>query len=207
MGGAAAAGFGLGFAVAVQVGPIWLLCARTVLRGAFLSGVAIGTGAAVIDTSYAALGVAGVNRALEQGTVRLALGLVGAMVLAFLGARTLWSAFRVRLGGELEAEVATPGRAFLTSLAATASNPLTIASWAAVFSAASAASVVGGWSQTTAFLAGIGCGTFTWFFVLSSALAVGRRRLGRRLIVAADVFSGVALIGFAGLLAWRTAAD
>jgi threonine/homoserine/homoserine lactone efflux protein len=207
MGGAAAAGFGLGFAVAVQVGPIWLLCARTVLRGAFLSGVAIGTGAAVIDTSYAALGVAGVNRALEHGTVRLALGLVGAMVLAFLGARTLWSAFRVRLGGELQAEVATPGRAFLTSLAATASNPLTIASWAAVFSAASAASVVGGWSQTTAFLAGIGCGTFTWFLVLSSALAVGRRRLGLRLIVVADVFSGVALIGFAGLLAWRAAAD
>lgn len=207
MGGAAAAGYGLGFAVAVQVGPIWLLCARTVLRGAFLSGVAIGAGAAVIDTLYAALGVAGVSRALEHGTARLALGLVGAAVLAFLGVRTLWSAFRVRLGGELETEVASPGRAFLTSLAATASNPLTIASWAAVFSAASAASVVGDWPSTAAFLAGIGLGTFSWFFVLSSALAVGRRRLGQRLIVAADVVSGTALIGFAGLLAWRTAED
>jgi putative LysE/RhtB family amino acid efflux pump len=204
MGGAAAAGYGLGFAVAVQVGPIWLLCARTVLRGAFLSGVAIGAGAAVIDTLYASLGVAGVSRALEHGTVRLALGLVGATVLAVLGFRTLWSAFRVRLGGELEAEVASPGPA-LTSLAATASNPLTIASWAAVFSAASAASVVDGWSSTTVFLTGIGFGTFSWFFVLSSALALGRRRLGRRLIVAADVVSGTALIGFAGLLAWRTA--
>ena len=207
MGGAAAAGYALGFAVAVQVGPIWLLCARTVLRGAFLSGVAIGTGAAVIDTLYASLGVAGVSRALEQGAARLALGLVGATVLAFLGARTLWSAFRVRLGGELEAEVASPGRAFLTSLAATASNPLTIASWAAVFSAASAASVVDGWSSTAAFLAGIGFGTFSWFFVLSSVLAVGRRRVGRRLIVVADVISGMALIGFAGALAWRTVED
>jgi putative LysE/RhtB family amino acid efflux pump len=207
MGGAAAAGYGLGFAVAVQVGPIWLLCARTVLRGAFLSGVAIGAGAAVIDTLYASLGVAGVTRALEHGTARLALGLVGAAVLAFLGARTLWTAFRVRLGGELEAEVASPGRAFLTSLAATASNPLTIASWAAVFSAASAASVVSGSASTASFLAGIGFGTFSWFFVLSSALAVGRRRLGQRLIVAADVVSGAALIGFAGLLAWRTAQD
>ena len=207
MSGAAAAGLALGFAVAVQVGPIWLLCARTVLRGAFAAGVAIGAGAAVIDTLYASLGVAGVSRALEHGTARLALGLVGAAVLAFLGVRTLWSAFRVRLGGELQAEVASPWRAFLTSLAATASNPLTIASWAAVFSAASAAAVVHGWPSTAAFLAGIGTGTFTWFLVLSSALAVGRRRLGRRLIALADVVSGVALVGFAGLLAWRAVED
>jgi threonine/homoserine/homoserine lactone efflux protein len=66
------------------------------------------------------------------------LGLAGAAVLALLGLRTLWSAFRVRLGGESADEVATPGRAFLTALAATASNPTTILSWAAVFAAASA---------------------------------------------------------------------
>ena len=64
---------------------------------------------------------------------------MGAAVLVALGLRTLWSAFRVRLGGEHDDEVATPRKAFLTSLAATASNPLTIASWAAVFAAASTA--------------------------------------------------------------------
>ena len=46
------------------------------------------------------------------------------------------SAFRVRLGGESLDEVASPRRAFATALAATASNPLTIASWAAIFAAA-----------------------------------------------------------------------
>ena len=66
---------------------------------------------------------------------------LGAVVLVALGARTLWSAFRVRLGGEADSEVATPRRAFATSLAATASNPLTIASWAAVFAAASTAGI------------------------------------------------------------------
>jgi putative LysE/RhtB family amino acid efflux pump len=66
-------------------------------------------------------------------------GLLGAAVLATLGARTLSSAFRIRMGGEARDELATPRAAFVTALAATASNPLTVASWAAVFAAAGVA--------------------------------------------------------------------
>jgi putative LysE/RhtB family amino acid efflux pump len=49
----------------------------------------------------------------------------------------LWSAWRIRSGNELDVEVATARRAFLVTLGATASNSLTIASWAAIFAAAS----------------------------------------------------------------------
>src|SRR5437773_4434139 len=59
VGTAFAAGFGLGFLVGAQVGPIWLLCLRSTLRDGWRVGVAIGTGAAVVDTLYAALGTAG----------------------------------------------------------------------------------------------------------------------------------------------------
>src|SRR5438105_6134478 len=112
---------------------------RSVLRGRFGVGVAVGGGGAVIDALYAALGAAGASALLQIDAVRLTLGVVGACVLAAIGLRTLHSAFRVRLGGESADEVASPRRAFLTSLGATASNPLTIASWAAAFSAASTA--------------------------------------------------------------------
>ena len=54
MSSAFAAGFGLGILVAAQVGPIWLLCARSVLRGSAQVGIAIGAGAAIIDAFYAA---------------------------------------------------------------------------------------------------------------------------------------------------------
>src|SRR5437763_1299187 len=126
MAAALAAGLGLGILTAAQVGPIWLLCLRSTLRGGFRVGVAIGAGAAVVDMVYAALGVAGASRLLEIDPLRVALGVAGAVVLALLGLRTLWSAFRIRLGGETAEEVASPRRAFLTSLGATASNPLTI---------------------------------------------------------------------------------
>ncbi|MDX6514309.1 MAG: hypothetical protein QOE36_3813, partial [Gaiellaceae bacterium] len=148
MPGAFAAGVGLGFLVAAQVGPIWLLCLRTTLRGSFRAGVAIGAGAAAVDAAYAALGVVGASRLLEIEPLRIALGLVGVAVLAAIALRTLATAFRVRLGAETPEEVAAPRRAFLTSLAATASNPTTILSWAAVFAAASTASAVSGMAQT-----------------------------------------------------------
>ena len=158
-----AAGLGLGFLVAAQVGPIWLLCARSVLRGTASIGIAIGAGAAVIDALYAALGVLGASALLEIDALRITFGVIGAAFLAYLGARTLWSAFRVRLGGEAPEEVSTPRRAFLTSLAATASNPMTIASWAAIFTAASTADLVGSGFTASALVGGVAVGTFAWF--------------------------------------------
>jgi threonine/homoserine/homoserine lactone efflux protein len=201
------AGFGLGFLVAMQVGPIWVFCARSVLRGTAAVGIAIGAGAAIIDALYAGLGVAGASALLEIDTLRIALGLAGAAFLAFLGARTFWSAFRVRLGGESEEEVSSPRRAFLTSLAATASNPMTIASWAAIFTAASTADLVGSGFTASALIAGVAVGTFSWFLALSLGLALARRRVGPRLLVVVDAVSGAILVGFAGLLAWRTVSD
>ena len=61
---------------------------------------------AVVDTLYAAAGAAGAAGLLEIEPLRLAFGLIGAAVLVFLGVRTLVSAFRVRLGGEVPEEVA-----------------------------------------------------------------------------------------------------
>jgi putative LysE/RhtB family amino acid efflux pump len=199
-------GFGLGLFVGAQPGPVSLLCIRTVLRGALGSGIAIGAGAALIDLLYAGLGLAGAASLLEAGALRVAFGITGALVLAAIGARTLWAAFRVRLGGELEDEVASPRRAFATAVAATASNPLTIATWAAIFTAASAAAV--GDAATSAsgaalMLGGVAVGTLTAFTALSVLVALVRDRFGPRLLATVDVVAGTGLLGFAGVLGWR----
>ena len=156
-------GLGFGLLVAAQIGPISLLLIRSVVRGGEVAvGFAIGAGAAVVDTGYAALGIAGAGPVLAHSGLRPVLGIVGAAVIAWLGLRTLWSAFRVRAGGEMEAEVRSPRRAFLTSLAATASNPTTIGSWAAIFAAASAAGVARSAGEAGAMLAGVAVGSLAW---------------------------------------------
>ncbi|MDA8322805.1 MAG: LysE family transporter [Actinomycetota bacterium] len=199
-----ATGFGLGLLVAAQVGPIWLLCARSVLRGRLLTGLGIGLGAALVDTGYAALGVAGVTQLLRITQVRLALGLAGAAVLLAVGARTLWSAFRIRGGSEADEEVISPSRAFRTAAIATASNPLTIVSWTAIFAAASTAAHI---ARTTPaavmLLAGIGFGSFALFAALSVSVSIVRRHVGQRALRLVDAMSGLGIIGFGGLLGWR----
>ena len=198
-----AVGFGLGFFVALQLGPMSLFLMRTTLRAGWLAGLAVGAGIAVVDALYAACGAAGAAPFLVFEPVRLALGLVGAGVLIALGARTLYSAFRVRLGGELDAEVATPRRAFLTSLAGTASNPLTIASWAAIFAAASAAGAAHTPSGAALLVGGVGLGSLAWVSALASGTALARRAIGRRAVRAADTIAGLGLLGFGGALAYN----
>ena len=202
-----AVGFGLGFAVAAQVGPVTLLTVRSVIRGGFAVGLGMAAGVALIDALYAAAGAAGAGAALELDVLGLALGLVGAVVIATIGVRTLWSAFRVRMGGEADEEVATPAQALRTALAATASNPLTILSWAAIFAAASTAEVATGGSASALMVGGVLAGSFAWMAVLAAGLALVRQRVGDRGLRLLDVASGTGILVFAGLLGWRTIAE
>jgi putative LysE/RhtB family amino acid efflux pump len=197
-------GFGLGFVVALQLGPMSLFLIRSTLRGGWKVGLAIGAGIALIDAAYAALGAAGVAPLLLIGPVKVTLGMLGAAVLIVLGVRTLWTAFRIRSGAEGASEVADPRAAFKLSLAGTASNPLTIASWAAVFAAASTA---GAASSPVTLVTGVGLGSLAWGFTLASGTATARRAIGARAIRAADAIAGMALVGFGAALAWRSSHD
>jgi putative LysE/RhtB family amino acid efflux pump len=190
-------GFGLGFFVALQLGPMSLFLVRSTLRGGVLTGLGVGAGIAAVDALYAAAGAAGAAPLLLIDPVRLILGLVGAGVILWLGLRTLWAAWHVRAGLDGDA-AATPWSAFRTSLGATASNPLTILSWAAIFSAAS--------SDTAAvpLVAGVGLGSLAWVSTLAVITAVVRRAIGTRSIRVADGIAGLGLLGFGSVLGWRT---
>ena len=193
-------GFGLGFFVALQLGPLSLYLIRSTLRNGWAVGLAIAAGIAVIDLAYATLGAAGAAPLLAIGPLDVILGLLGAAVLVLLGARTLWSAFRIRLGEG--AQPVSPRRGFLTALSATASNPLTIASWAAIFSAASAAGAAGSVPSAVLLIAGVGLGSLTWDVTLASGTALVGRAAGERLLRVVDLVAGIGLICFGAALAY-----
>ena len=200
-------GFGLGFFVALQLGPMSLLLIRSTLRSGLRVGLAVGAGIAVVDGLYAAAGAAGAAPLLAIDPVRLVLGLVGAGVLLWLGAHTLHSAFRVRVGGEVPAEIATPARAFRTALAGTASNPATIASWAAIFAAASAAGAADSPAGAALLVAGVAAGSLAWVTTLAGGTAAVRRAVGVRAVRVADAVAGLGLLAFGGMLGWTTLRD
>jgi putative LysE/RhtB family amino acid efflux pump len=200
-------GFGLGFFVAVQVGPMTLLLIRTTLRSGWRVGLAIGAGIAVVDGLYAAAGAAGAAPVLAIEPVRVGLGLAGAAILLVLGARTLHAAFRVRAGGEAPGDVATPWKAFSTALAGTASNPATIASWAAIFAGASAAGAASTPGDAVLLVAGVAAGSLACVSALATVTALAGRAVGAGAMRIADAIAGVGLIGYGAVLAYTTAHD
>lgn len=201
------AGVMLGAFVAAQVGPVSLLCIRTATRSGFGPAAAIGAGAATVDVVYAALGVLGAAALIQIEPVGLALGFAGAGVLAWMGVRTLRDAWRIRMGGEATVEVVSATASYRTGLVATASNPLTVVSWAAIFGAAATASVIDSRSAAVALLIGVMVGSAAWFVMLALVASRLGGRLGRRTLFGIDITAGVGLLGFATLLGVRTVHD
>ena len=128
-------GFGLGFCVALQLGPLSLFAIRSTLRSGVAVGLAIGAAVAVIDTLYAAAGAAGAAGLLRSSRCGSRWA-SSARWCCRISARDAVERVPRAASAARGEEVATPRRAFATALGATASNPLTIASWAAVFAAA-----------------------------------------------------------------------
>lgn len=207
MWGALLTGLGIGALAAANVGPIWLLCVRTSARFGWRPGAAIGIGAATVDLAYAVLGALGAAALLQVDALRIGLGLVGAGVLLLLGLRTLRDAWRVRMGAEDEIEVVEPRAALRTGLVATASNPLTILTWGAVFSGAAAADVAAGPASATAFVIGIGVGSLLFHLALSVVAGSLGSRMGTTALRWTDAISGAGLVGFGLLLGVRTVQD
>lgn len=198
-----ALGFALGAFVAAQPGPVTFLTLRAAIRR-YRSGLAVGAGVAIVDLSYAALGVAGAAPLMQLTAFRLTLGMAGAMFLLVIGARTLWNAWRVRAGLETADEILSTPRALATGLAATASNPLTIVSWAAVFAAATPVGATDTTAGAVGLIVGIGLGSFAWSILLAGGARLLLRKAGAVMMAMLDAVVGAVLVGFGGWLGIRT---
>src|SRR4029079_9756585 len=104
---------------------------------------------------------------------------------------------------EVRAERAPPRRAVATWRAATASNPLTIASWAALFAAASVAGAADTPASAVALLVGAGVGSGTTRSATACGGSFARGWAGPRLLRTVDAVAGTGLLGFAGVLGYR----
>jgi putative LysE/RhtB family amino acid efflux pump len=71
-----------------------------------------------------------------------------------------------------------------------------------VFAAASTAGAAA--AGPAPLVAGVGLGSLTLMALLAAGVALARRRVGPRLLRAVDALAGTGLVGFGGLLAFRT---
>ena len=188
-------GFILGFTIAAAVGPISLLVIRRTVAEGRLYGLVSGMGVATADATYgaiAAFGLAAITDVLVNA--RTVLGLVGGVFL-------LWLAWQTVRSTPTEAATAAPTRrrgyagAYLSILALTMANPMTILSFGALFAGLGVTgSATGG---ALVVVLGVLLGSATWWVVLTTVVSLVRTRLTPVWTHRINVASGLVVGAFA----------
>lgn len=192
-------GFILGLSIAAPVGQIGVLCIRRTLAYGRSVGFVSGLGAATADAVYgcvAAFGLTAISAFLvsQQAWMRL----LGGLFLIYLG---------VRIFLEHPAESAAPAdrrgfaSAYFSTFFLTLANPTTILSFAAIFVGLGVVASTGEYLTALALVCGVFIGSATWWFFLSGAISLFRRRLDTGWLVWVNRISGtiLAVLGVASL--------
>lgn len=195
-------GIVLGLSIAAPVGPIGVLCIRRTLSEGRAFGFASGLGAATADALYGAMAAFGLSFvATFLISHEFWLRLIGGLFLCYLGLRTL-----IVRPADASATLRAPsargatglGSAYATTLALTATNPMTILSFVAIFAGLGLSA--GSYLDAGLLVLGVFLGSALWWLVLSGGVSLIRGRLSAAGLRWINVISGLIVLGF-GLLA------
>jgi threonine/homoserine/homoserine lactone efflux protein len=188
----------IGFAMAVPIGPIGVLCIRKTLAEGHARGLIIGLGGAAADSLYgsiAAFGLTFVSDLIsrEQFWVRL----IGGGILLFLGVRTFLAKARDQMLPFVKKGLLG---SFVSVFILALTNPVTVFAFIAVFAA------FGLGHQMTVISAyilvvGIFAGSLLWFLTLGFVATSFRKKLNRSGLRWVNRVAGVLLI-LSGLAAF-----
>ncbi|HEU5329205.1 MAG TPA: LysE family transporter [Thermomicrobiales bacterium] len=189
-------GLAIGLSIAAPVGPIGVLCIRRTLADGRLAGLITGLGAATADACDGAAGFGLTVISTVFLRQSLWIRLLGGLFLCYLGIR---AAIAAPATHAVSAAGRTLWQSYLSALALTITNPLTILSFAAVF-AGVGVGATGGAAGAVLLVSGVLVGSALWWLILSSTVGLLRTRITARALRWVNRCSGTALVAF-GLLA------
>lgn len=184
----------IGFAIAMPVGPIGMLCIRNSLMYGMLCGIVSGLGAACADAFYGAIagfGISAVSDFLQSH--RIFMQILGGLFLCYLGIMI----FRAK-SCKTETTISSLSnyKAFITTFLLTLTNPLTIVSFAAIYAGLG----IGVKSNSTTLdslilTGGVLLGSAAWWVILSAVTAYFKDRIGDKASIWLNRTSGSLIFG------------
>ena len=184
-------GLVLGFCIAAPVGPVGLLCIRRSITSGRLAGLATGLGAATADACYGAVAGFGLTRvtAFMVGE-RTWLALLGGVFLCALGIHIMRTHPDAMHTGSREPRIHS---AYLSALAITLTNPMTILAFVAAFAGLGLA-VARDYLAATALVIGVFVGSGIWWLLLSAFASRLRDRFDPHWLQRVNWVSGALLV-------------
>ncbi len=185
----------IGFAIAIPVGPIAVICVKKTLDEGHFHGFISGLGAAVADTLYgimAAFGLTFVSGFVERNKIWISL--VGGLFLIGHGISDLLKGSKKKIN-------AVPDHfgAFSSSFFLAFANPLTLFAFAAVFSSVGILGVGKHVTSAITLVVGIFCGSALWWLLLTGLATLFRGKLSHTNLIWVQKVSSIIIILF-GLL-------
>ncbi len=187
-------GLFIGFAIAAPVGPIGLLCIQRTLNDGLRSGLISGLGAATADALYgcvAAFGLTLISSFLVSQSNWLRL--LGGLFLCYLGVRIWFSRPATEAAQGQRGNLLT---AYLSTLALTITNPITILYYVGIFVALGLAKGGTDFRSAVILVVGVFIGSAAWWLTLSSGVALLSKRITPALLGWVNRLSGVAICIF-----------
>ncbi len=182
-------GIAMGFAVAMPVGPIGVLCIKRSLKDGFAFGLATGLGAATADASYGLLVALGLGL---SGLLAYAepLKIGGGMLIVLLGLLGLRSFFTPAGKGETATPKGGLLSAWLSTFLLTLTNPMTILAFVGLIAALGTASTAGPYL----LVLGVFVGSLLWWMILVGGVTLLKHRLPVAALRWLDFASGMVLV-------------
>jgi threonine/homoserine/homoserine lactone efflux protein len=195
-----------GFLIAAPVGPVNVLCVRRTIVHGRLVGIASGFGAAVADAFFGAIAAFGLSFVNELVTrEKFWFGLIGTAVLLVIGLKTLWAHAPKEKDEEEEKDPATLFGDFTSTLILTLTNPVTILSFLAVFSAFGVQNDEKTLADEWMVVAGVFLGATIWWLLLTNGVAFFRDKFNQRGLRWTNRIGGVLILVFAVVVLWNAA--
>ena len=179
-----------------------VLCIRRSMAGGFRSGLASGLGAASADAIYGTIAAAGLTLIADfLISQQFWLGLLGGAFLFYLGIKTLTSKPVFEAANVEKTSVAGD---YFSTLLLTLSNPMTIFSFAAIFSGMSAQALPVFRFSAFLLVLGVFLGSAGWWLILSGSVGLLRSRVTPSILTWVNRVSGLVILGFALFLLSKT---
>jgi threonine/homoserine/homoserine lactone efflux protein len=185
-------GMAIGFAMAVPVGPVGLVCIRRTLNYGLVVGLLSGLGAALADALFAAVAAGGLA-SLTDFLLRIErqLQLAGGLFLVALG---IWTYFKhpVEKGANRGGHHGAVATTFLLTL----TNPMTLLAFLGFFVAFGVTTGGGLLHGIAALVAGVFLGSGLWWFLLCVGIGELRHSIDPGLLHRLNCFSALGIAGF-----------
>jgi threonine/homoserine/homoserine lactone efflux protein len=187
-----------GFAIAMPVGPVGVMCVRRTIDHGRVAGLVAGLGAALADAVYgvvAAFGLVAVKDWLLEH--RTLLELIGGSLLILLALRIV---LRHTRDEPRRADPQTHLAAFASTFVLTITNPITILAFAAVFTTLGLGVESLDLTDSAVLVGGVFLGSAVWWIGLAAGAGLLRNRMSDDIMHWLDRCAAVVLGGF-GLFA------